>query len=337
MLQGSEDDAISAQQEMERRFGTAKIEPWRGALDSPSAMARSLAVESVGKTRSPEVVTILTAALEDPASLVRVNALQALASQDPALALRPMLAAIQDDDTWVSEAAANKVVDLKRREAVPLLIAALRNPDRETGVFALGALKRLTGQRGRQYHAGKVDSPERWEAATKQWERWWAGARAAWPATADSRNITPIRPTRSFPAPDFQVTDSTGKPVSLTGLRGKVTLLNFWMVNCGPCVAEMPGLNRVSARYRDRGLVVLGLENNGADAGTLRDYAATNGIRYTLAPANPAVRDAYGHIHDVPVSVLIDRQGRIRYRWDGDREESVFDAAVKRVLAESGG
>lgn len=334
MLDGTEENAIVAQAEMERRVGTAKIESWRAALDSSSALARSLAVESVGKTRSPEAVGVLIAALEDPASMVRLNAVQALASQDPRLALRPMLAAILDDDTWVSEASASKVLDLKRREAVPVLIDALRNPDRETGVFALGALKHLTGQRGRLYHAGKVDSPERWEAVTKQWEKWWAGARADWPVSADARDVSPIHPSRAFPAPDFAATDSTGKPVSLSSLRGKVALLNFWMMNCGPCLVEMPGLSRVATRYRDRGLVVIGLENNGADAATLRDYAQKHGIAYPLAPANDAAREAYGHIHDVPVSVLIDRQGRIRYRWEGDREERVFDAAVKRVLAE---
>jgi len=331
MLQGREEDAAVAQEEMERRFGTAKVEPWRAALDSPSAMARSLAVESVGKNRSPESVKLLTAALEDPDSQVRLNAVQALASQDPKLALRPMLAAIEDEDTWMSEAAASKVYDLKRRESVPVLIGALRNPDRETGVFALGALKRLTGQK---FHAGKVDTAERWEAVTKQWERWWAGARAKWPASPDARNVAPVQPTRTFPAPNFDVTDSAGNPESLASLRGKVVLVNFWGIGCGPCIAEMPGLNAVAARYRDRGLVVLGLENNAADSGTLRDYAVKQGISYPLAPANDAVRDAYGHIHDVPVSVLIDRLGRIRYRWEGDREESVFDAAVKRVLAE---
>jgi cytochrome c biogenesis protein CcmG/thiol:disulfide interchange protein DsbE len=331
MLEGHEEEATVSQEEMERRFGTAKLEPWRAALDSNSAMARSLAVESVGKNRSPESVKILTAALEDPDSQVRLNAVQALASQDPKLALRPMLAAIEDEDTWLSEAAASKVYDLKRPESVPVLIAALRSPDRETGVFALGALKHLTGQK---FHAGKVDSPQRWDAVTKQWEKWWAGAQAKWPASPDAQNVSPIYPTRTFPAPDFQVTDSAGNPESLASLRGKVVLVNFWGIGCAPCIAEMPGLNAVAARYRDRGLVVLGLENNAADPGTLRGYAVKQSISYPLAPANEAVRDAYGHIHDVPVSVLIDRQGRIRYRWEGDREESVFDAAVKRVLAE---
>ena len=55
MLQGEEDDAATAQEEMERRFGTAKVESWRAALDSPASLARSLAVESVGKTRSAEI------------------------------------------------------------------------------------------------------------------------------------------------------------------------------------------------------------------------------------------------------------------------------------------
>lgn len=331
LLQGTEEEAAIAQEEMERRVGAGVNPLWRKALDSPQSRARSLAVESVGKKRSPEVVKLLAAALEDPASSVRLNAVQALAAQEPAQALRPMLAALKDDDEWVSEAAANKFRDLKRREAVPGLIAALRNPDRETGVFALGALKHLTGQK---FHAGRPDSNERWDHVVTQWESWWSGVHLTWPSSPDAINVAAIRPARSFPAPDFQLLDSSGQPISLKGFAGKVVLLNFWGVNCGPCVVEMPGLNGIGRRYADRGLVVIGLETNGADAGALRQYATAHGISYRLATATKAVQEDYGHIHDVPVSFLIDRQGLIRYEWDGDRGERVFDAAVRRVVAE---
>jgi len=331
LLGGTEEEAPAAQEEMERRFGTNDVSRWKRALDAPESRARSLAIESIGRKRSPAAAKLLTAALEDPASSVRINAVEALSAQDPALALRPMLAAVEDDDTWVSEAAANKIRELKRREAVPELIAALRNPDRETGVFALGALKRLTGEK---FHASKTDGPETWNRMVRQWEGWWQSARAGWPASPDADGVKPIRPGRAFPAADFEVTDASGTTISLKGLRGKVVLVNFWMLNCGPCIAEMKGLDAVASRYRDQGLVVLGVENNGEDGGKLREYAVQHHVGYALAAGNDSIRQSYGHIHDVPVSFLIDRQGRVRYEWEGDREERVFDAAVKHVLAQ---
>ncbi len=47
------------------------------------------------------------------------------------------------------------------------------------------------------------------------------------------------------PAPDFSVTDMSGKKYTLAGLRGKVIVLNFWFTTCAPCIAEMPGLNAI--------------------------------------------------------------------------------------------
>ena len=203
MLEGGEDEAALAQIELEHRIGVADRRRWDRALRSTQARARSLAVESLGQYRSPETVRILIDALEDPASSVRLCAVQALSFQDPKLALRPLLAAIKDEDTWVSEAAGQKIRSLKRHEAVPDLIAALRNPDRETGVFALSALKQLTKQ---PFHAGKVDSQERWDSVARQWESWWSKSRTKWPTFPDATNVPPIHPVRSFAAPRFSPT-----------------------------------------------------------------------------------------------------------------------------------
>jgi peroxiredoxin len=329
MLQRGENEAALAQEELERRIGVKDRRPWDKALRSPQARARSLAVESLGQNRSPETVGILIDALEDPASSVRLCAVQALSIQDPKLALRPMLAAIKDDDTWVSEAASQKIRELKRPEAVPDLIGALHSPDRETGVFALSALKHLTKQ---PFHAGKVDSQQRWDSVARQWETWWSRSRAKWPTNPDATNVPPIHPAKTLAAPSFALRAYDGTDLSLDKLRGKVVLLNFWGMLCGPCMAEMPGLDRIATRYKGRGLIVIGAETNAPDITTLRRYADMYHISYPLAPAPAAMRDAYGHIHDVPVSFLIDREGRIRYQWDGDREERVFDAAIRRVL-----
>jgi len=70
------------------------------------------------------------------------------------------------------------------------------------------------------------------------------------------------------------------------------------------------------------------------DADSVRQYAREHGLTYALALATPHVLKAYGYIEDVPVTVLIDRQGNIRYRWEGDRDEATFSSAVERLLRE---
>ncbi len=62
-------------------------------------------------------------------------------------------------------------------------------------------------------------------------------------------------------APDFTLKDLTGKTVKLSSLRGKVVLLNFWATWCGPCVAEMPHLEKLHREYKDRDVVILGIDD----------------------------------------------------------------------------
>ena len=96
----------------------------------------------------------------------------------------------------------------------------------------------------------------------------------------------------------------------------------------------MPSLQRLSQQYGPQGLQVVGLECNRADSEALRRFARSRGLTFSLAPCPVSVEEDYGNIHDVPVTFLIDREGQIRYEWDGDREGEVFEAGVRRVLAD---
>jgi len=326
---GEEEDAIIAQVELEKRLGTDNVEVWQRFLDSPSSRARALAVESVGKGRTPAVAALMTHMLEDPASSARINAVQSLGLQEPRLAIKPLLAALKDDDTWISQAAADRLGKLKLPEAVPDLMAALHNPDRFTASFAANSLKRLTGQK---LHGSSKDSDEKFNRLISDWESWWKRAQAGWRRSPELENVPQINPSRSFAAPEFALDGLSGSRMTLAGLRGKVVLINFWATDCGPCLVELPGLESVYRKYSGKGLVVLGVEMNQHDSEALKRFAGARQISYPLFHATKELEAAYGHIHDVPVSFLIDREGRIRYEWDGDREERVFDAAIQKLL-----
>ena len=80
------------------------------------------------------------------------------------------------------------------------------------------------------------------------------------------------------------------------------------------------------------GLDIVALTIGDKDAGAVRKAARDLGADFAVGFAPIEVTEAYGHIHEVPVSILIDRQGQIRYRYEGERDYNTFASAVRRLL-----
>jgi peroxiredoxin len=117
-------------------------------------------------------------------------------------------------------------------------------------------------------------------------------------------------------APDFALRSVRGENVRLSEHSGEVVLVNFWATWCGPCRQEMPQLDELYARYRRAGLVLLGVTID-----YQRDRAAE--MAETLKVAYPVLFDelrnvsrSYG-VDDLPVTLLIDRQGVVRFVSQG--------------------
>jgi len=111
-------------------------------------------------------------------------------------------------------------------------------------------------------------------------------------------------------APDFELTDMNGKQYRLKDLKGKVVVLNFWFTTCVPCIAEMPELNSIKEKYKDREIVFLGLGRD--PAGLIKDFLKKHVFDYTLLPDAINAAEAYS-ISIYPTSIVIDRTGTIRY------------------------
>ncbi len=119
-------------------------------------------------------------------------------------------------------------------------------------------------------------------------------------------------------APDFEVrsVDAEGKlanPLSLSSLRGKVVVLDFWATWCGPCRASMPVLDEIARKYEDQGLVVLSVNTEGP-----RLARAAREMANELAPATTLTSDhgpvsALYHVTTIPHMLVIDREGRVRW------------------------
>jgi len=134
-----------------------------------------------------------------------------------------------------------------------------------------------------------------------------------------SHRFTPLEP--AVAAQDFTLNDMDGEPHRLADYRGKVVLVNFWATWCPPCRREMPALESLYRNYRDRGLVVLAV-NQWEDPDLVFAYMG----QLEVVPTFPVLFDpesrisvAYG-VKGLPTSFLIDRKGRLVYRAIGGRE-----------------
>ncbi len=104
------------------------------------------------------------------------------------------------------------------------------------------------------------------------------------------------------------------------GLKGKIVLIDFWAVSCGPCVASLPAVQKVSEQFAGRDVVVVGLHASGIEKAALRDFVKAHGLTYPIAIDNDdpqhqtfgTIMRSYG-VMGIPTVAVLDRKGVVRY------------------------
>jgi peroxiredoxin len=118
------------------------------------------------------------------------------------------------------------------------------------------------------------------------------------------------------PAPDFALRAMNGAPVRLSEHLGEVVIVNFWATWCGPCRQEMPLLDALYGKYKQAGLVLLSV-NIDEHAEPAIEMAQTLKVSYpVLFDSRKEVSRAYD-VGAMPVTVLVDRAGVVRYVSEG--------------------
>lgn len=131
-------------------------------------------------------------------------------------------------------------------------------------------------------------------------------------------------------APEFQLKTLEGKTVKLSDYRGKAVLLNFWASYCLPCKEEMPWLIDFQKQYGPRGLVVIGVAMD-SSVDPVKKFVTRLEVNYPILLGNQALADQY-YVKALPVSVFIDRKGRITDQVPGAATHSFLENEIQLAL-----
>lgn len=136
-------------------------------------------------------------------------------------------------------------------------------------------------------------------------------------------------------APDLSLNLLNGGALKLESLRGKVALVDFWATWCVPCISEIPMFNQLKKDYEARGLEVIAISLDEEGAAKVKPFLKAHPMDYTQVVGDQSTAPAF-KVDDstLPVTILIDKQGRVRFRHIGIAQKDVFEAEIIQLLNE---
>ncbi|MEP6945314.1 MAG: peptide-methionine (R)-S-oxide reductase MsrB [Acidobacteriota bacterium] len=126
--------------------------------------------------------------------------------------------------------------------------------------------------------------------------------------------------------------------LKIAGLRGRVVLVDFWTFGCYNCINTLPTVKGFDTKYREKGLTIIGVETpelaKERDLDNVKAAVKQRGIEYPVVTDNESrTWEAFG-VNAWPTVVILDKQGRVRYRHVGEGAYNVQDKVIRTLLAE---
>jgi thiol-disulfide isomerase/thioredoxin len=145
--------------------------------------------------------------------------------------------------------------------------------------------------------------------------------------------------SKSAAAPEFAPGNwINSEPLTIKGLHGRVVLVEFWTFGCFNCRNTLPAIKDWDARYRDKGLTVIGVHSPEMDdekkLENVRDEVASLGIRYPVVTDNDYASWRAYDVAAWPTTFVLDKSGRIRWTHVGEGKYDETEQVIQKLLAE---
>jgi len=133
-------------------------------------------------------------------------------------------------------------------------------------------------------------------------------------------------------APDFSLPTLEEKNLRLSDFKDKIIILDFWATHCPPCRREIPDFIKLYDKYKDNGLVIIGVSLDSGNTEELKRFCRNNGVNYPIVIGNHKVTEAYGGIRYIPTTFIIDKSGNIVKKFTGYTSSYVFEREIESLL-----
>ena len=141
--------------------------------------------------------------------------------------------------------------------------------------------------------------------------------------------------TAAEAAPAISLKTLNGEALAFESLRGKVAVVDFWATWCVPCLSEIPMFNQLKKDYQPKGAEVIAISLDEEGASKVKPFLKAHPMDYTQIVGDQSTAKAF-NVDDstLPVTLLIDKQGRIRFRHVGITKKDVLEAEINKLLNE---
>lgn len=151
----------------------------------------------------------------------------------------------------------------------------------------------------------------------------------------DSQSAPLFPATQQTKAQDFDVELVNGNQFSLSENKGKVVLLNIWATWCAPCHEETPDFVELYNKYKDQGLVVLGVSIDEQGLSEVKPFMEKYDVNYPMVIDDGTIMDKYGPTMSIPTSYIIAKDGSLKYFAMGALTNEELEPRIKSMLSDS--
>jgi peroxiredoxin len=160
------------------------------------------------------------------------------------------------------------------------------------------------------------------EGATQPLEQLDPGSAKLYPAQQEAK------------ARDFKVTLLRGDTFTLSDYEGQVVLLNIWATWCAPCREETPDLQELYEKYKDEGLMILGVSIDEQGESVVRPFIEEYDVTYPIVIDDGTIMDKYGPTMGIPTTYIINKKGNLQYFAVGALTNKELEPRIKSLLSE---